>query len=275
MNPSFNILTDQSFEGPSKLVMQIGQQNVSFVVINDKSECTALTSYHYPADTDPAVADRILTDIIAQHPILEEAFQQTNIIYSYPSAVLVPEKWYDPTKKEELLQLQYGENRESVTRSEANIRNSFLNVFRVPKSIDRITSNIFSTAVYGHLYTLFPASSQENGGQILIIFGTNDFTTIVKKENDLLLAQQYAYKTPEDVAYYLLNICERFDLSVQEVQLHLYGMIDVQSNLYKELYKYFMHLAFASLPEQFTYPEAIKALPGHYFSHLFFLASCV
>ena len=53
------------------------------------------------------------------------------------------------------------------------------------------------------------------------------------------------------------------------------GMIDVDSSLYSELFKYFLNMEFAILPGNFNYADAIKEQPAHYFSHLFATALCV
>jgi hypothetical protein len=91
----------------------------------------------------------------------------------------------------------------------------------------------------------------------------------------LQVIQNFQYKVPEDAAYHLLNVCERFEVKANDTVLHLNGMIDPDSNLYNELYKYFLQTAFGTLPEIFTYNEEIKKYPEHYFSHLFELAACV
>jgi hypothetical protein len=51
-------------------------------------------------------------------------------------------------------------------------------------------------------------------------------------------------------------------------------MIDEDSALYQELFKYFPQMKFSGLPENFTYPKGLDAYPSHYFSNLFAIAAC-
>ena len=95
------------------------------------------------------------------------------------------------------------------------------------------------------------------------------------KEGKLQAIQTYPYKSPEDVAYYLLHLCESFEVVVNDTTVHLNGMISEDSNLYNEISKYFLNIQFESLPAGITYPEAMNEYPAHYFSHLFAIAPCV
>jgi hypothetical protein len=52
------------------------------------------------------------------------------------------------------------------------------------------------------------------------------------------------------------------------------GLIEKDSVLYKEIYKYFETIDFASLPAAYTYVEGITRQPPHYFSHIFAIDSC-
>ena len=87
--------------------------------------------------------------------------------------------------------------------------------------------------------------------------------------------QKFEYKTPEDVAYNLLNVCNSFESAVDETTLHISGLLDKVSTLYAEIYKFFRNIQFGKLPEGYTYNDEIKKYPSHFFSHLFALSSCV
>ena len=95
------------------------------------------------------------------------------------------------------------------------------------------------------------------------------------KNGRLQAIQTYQYKSPEDVAYYLLHLCESFDVVLNDSTVHLNGMITKNSTLYNEISKYFLNIQFEPLPAGITYPEAMSEYPAHYFSHLFAISPCV
>ena len=107
------------------------------------------------------------------------------------------------------------------------------------------------------------------------IFGIGQFTAMLIKEGKLQCIQSYSFKVPEDITFFLLQLCESFEISTEDVELQLNGMIDQKSNLFEELHNYFLTINFGTLPVNFTYPESINEHPEHYFSHLFQMIACV
>jgi hypothetical protein len=89
------------------------------------------------------------------------------------------------------------------------------------------------------------------------------------KDSKLILAQSFPYSTPEDVVYYLLKACQQFSLSQKEVSVHLSGLIDKQSSLFKELYQYFIHPEFREAGW-----NSGSEFPAHFFTSLNDLAQC-
>lgn len=98
---------------------------------------------------------------------------------------------------------------------------------------------------------------------------------MLHKEGRLQVIQDLPYQNPEDAAYHLLNVCQCFDMAADNVVLQLSGMIDVQSNLYAALYKYFLNIRLEVLPGDVSYNDEIDKYPPHFFSHLFAMALCV
>ncbi|MBK7346621.1 MAG: DUF3822 family protein [Chitinophagaceae bacterium] len=94
------------------------------------------------------------------------------------------------------------------------------------------------------------------------------------KNGKLQLLQYYAYGTAADMLYCLLNVCAQYDVSPASVSLVLYGLIEQNSNLYKEIYNYFLNVEMASLPEAISLSEEIKQHPPHFFAHLIIPALC-
>jgi hypothetical protein len=117
--------------------------------------------------------------------------------------------------------------------------------------------------------------SPQQAGTIFIDFKTDEFSVVVVRENKLLLCQTFAYTAPEDVLYYLLKCCQQLNLSQQRVQLCLSGLIEKDSALYRELYKYFINLEFESLAKEIKLTTALTIHPEHYYSSISKLAACV
>lgn len=131
----------------------------------------------------------------------------------------------------------------------------------------------FPKASYRHLVTaaLKTYNGFVSGDQVELQFSTRHFGLIVKKENSVHLAQIYPYKTPLDVVYFLLKVCQELELDQSTLQLVITGLIERGSALLIEINHYFLNIQF-STSQTFSVPET--DLPGYYFTSLHNLATC-
>ena len=105
--------------------------------------------------------------------------------------------------------------------------------------------------------------------------GADQFLVVVFKDKAIQLLQSYTYQTPDDVSYYLLSICNRFQISQDKVTLIVSGLLDEQSRLFQELLKYFLHVQWDQLPDNVQMDAVFSPYPSHYFSPLLKMALCV
>ena len=90
---------------------------------------------------------------------------------------------------------------------------------------------------------------------------------MLNKNGSLLFINTFSYNTNEDVLYILLNTCQQFE--AENIAVEISGMIEINSILAEEIYKYFSSVSFAKLPAGCNFSEEIQRLPSHYFSYLF------
>ena len=275
MNSAFNIFTPASDISLCNLLIKISSQEISYLITDDKNTCVALVIYHFAANTSYDKVANNLKEIVASQPLLQKPFKKVNFIYGFPEAILVPHKFISPTSNAALLELTFGDTSDSIVKSDFISSQNIHTVYRVPKQIDSMIAHLFAQADHRHLYTLLPDMVVASGNLLYCIFSPSHITIQLFKAGKLQIIQNFQYKIAADVSYHLLNVCQRFEVSVNDTVLYLNGMIDNPSGLYKELFTYFAHLHMADLPQNFIYNEEIRKFPSHYFSHLFQLASCV
>lgn len=275
MNPSFTIQSKDNLPRQSRLFIEISLWGISYVVIGEDKICMALICYHYPADRGLDQASIIIKQSVAANSILQEKFSKITIIYAFPTAMLVPKHFINSANIKELLELQQGDVSDAYIRSDFNYKEDIQTIYAVPKQIDAVLSYLFSADISMHQYGLLPILNTFTQQHLYCIFGIGQFTAMLIKEGKLQCIQSYNFKVPEDINYFLLQLCESFEIPVDDVELLLNGMIDQKSSLYEELHNYFLQIKFGSLPDNFTYPEGINQFPSHYFSHLFQMIACV
>lgn len=221
----------------------------------------------------------ILEEIIAGDEVLVHFAKQALVIYNFPGADLVPEKYYADSLKNSIARLTTGDIENDFIFDETVRDWNLHNIYRVSKDIHELCKEKLKGSQYWHLYTLILLSAKENnikGNNVArIIFYNDKFVAAYFRDKQLQLLQTFTYQTPEDVAYYLLLICRQFGVTQQEMVLNISGLIDTQSALYTELLKYFVEVNYEDVPEGFDTDGLLHDFPEHYFSPILKMSLCV
>lgn len=251
--------------------MRIGQQHVSFAV-TDKAASELYSLAYYTADEINA---DILSGVYSQYEEMRQPFYCVQICFDYPDSVLVPAEYHNENNGKSLVGTMYGNHTGLSVIGEPVKQWQLHNIYAVPTDVKNWIGRVFPSYRQAHHYTMalemMPGDSTDH---LLIDFTPTDFSFIVMKENKVLIAQTLAYTTPEDILYYLLKTCNQFSLSRGEVQLFISGMIEKESQLYRELYLYFLNVSFREQSWKINSPHA-DDYPAHYFTSLNDLARCV
>lgn len=251
----------------------MGKRFCSYAIVNKTSGEVNQLGFYSASDENE---ESILPAIIEAHPEFNGTFYEVVVGYYYPQTVLVPFKYYNYEEAATVLRQMNGITERSVLVSEPVSEWQINIVYNVPVSVYDFIKKQYPNHRSFHQYSLGIKSFIVEGtdGEIWLDIHADFFSVIAKNKSTLLLAQMYEYATPEDVIYRVLKICDQFSLSQQQVAIHLYGLVEKQSALYRELYKYFVNLSFAE-PGFGNIPALQNEYPSHYFTSLFNLASCV
>lgn len=266
MKTLFDIGTDVTREETHTLLLEIGSDHCY----------TAL--FHKPSNTIDRIQLHALDEFAIEEEVrnLLEPFKQAGlrnvvICSAFPQALLVPKKFF--TNGYVALSLVYDQPAQAYSHDTIP-EWQMVNAYSFPKPLFDFIKDSFANVYCFHAYT--PTIKIYNGyvadQQLLVHFSQTSFRVLLKADANIHLAQTYSYKTPHDVAYYLLKICYEFQISQQHVYLILSGLIEKASNLYDELRQYFTHIHFAQQPE-ISLPQSPH--PHYYFTSIYNLAACV
>lgn len=256
-------------------MLLVNPDSISSLIISDNEKFVSLHSYHLPQDAGAETTAIHLKQILSHENVLKNEVMDTHVVYGYPSAIMAPADMVNETSKKMMMELVYGELADTTLKTDDVQGSSIKTVYTVPKQVDSVISYLFSSDTGTHLYSLLPGIEGLYDDYLYCIFGSCYFTVMLIKAGKLQMIQTYHYKTPEDVAYYLLQVCQSFEMNTSEIRVDLNGMISASSNLYNGISKYFLNLEFGGLPQGFEYPDTIEDYPPHYFSHILALAKCV
>lgn len=263
----------------SQLLIEVGEKLFSYVVYHkEQNRFLALRQYNLDFTPGKTLLESLL-EIISGDELLQIQFKEAFIIYNYTDSNLLPSKFFHIELNQPITELVYGNARKGLMLSEKVNGWDMYNIYRVPREIHALLQRKFAAGNYWHYHTLLLSDGEVKASPdqqvIKMIMGADQFLVAVFKDKSIQLLQSYAYQTPDDVSYYLLAICNRFQVSQEKVVLIVSGLLDEQSRLYQELLKYFLHVQWDRLPDSVHLDAAFSQFPSHYFSPLLKMALCV
>jgi len=251
------------------LICEVTDDGFSYAIKN-QTDGTFTTVAVFEADKSAARENYSdsLRDLIEQIEVLKRHFKQVIIMFSFEDSVLIPFSMYSSLENEQVLKLIHGDLKEnSAVMTDLVTGSGVYNAYRVPKPVVNVVKSYFPHATTVHQYSVLLQQPQPTGHQLNVVFYPKRIVLHLYKNGRTVLINAYGYKRPEDVSYTLLNACQHFEM--ENVPVKISGLIEKESALYKELYKYFETIELAELPASHQYAADISQQPAHYFSHLF------
>jgi hypothetical protein len=272
LKPSFHIKPRAEHDAADSILLLIaGARHCSFAVMNYLSKELVEFGYYTAAadETD-------YSEFFHEKRLMNHRYYQTAIAYDANECVQIPSVVYKHEDGQTHLDAIYGRDVQVNIVAENFPALNLYNVYRMPSNLHATISRKFLSGKFWHLYTVVLKNiPKEQAESIYIDFKTDEFSLIILRHNKLLLCQTFIYTTPDDVLYYLLKCCQQLNLSQKQTKVFLSGLIEKDSVLYRELYKYFINLEFESLAKGIKLAEELSAHPQHYYSSISKLAACV
>ena len=274
MKTAFKILPAAGAENNINLLIEVGWEGASFVYYSmDPLKIEGLVIMQAEKNITAVELTNELEKLLQTEPHTE--FASCHICYDFKETNLVPASYFNESEVAGMMDCVTGIQADSITFSAPVDELNATNIFRINAAINNILHNKFPEAHFHHTHNLLLPLLQKQALQLFCIIYRNSIRVILFKENKLQLVRQFEYSTPSDVAYHLLNTCSLHQVSPSQIVLTLSGYIDKDSNLYDELYRYFLNIQLNELPAGVEITDAIAEMPAHFFSHLISLVPCV
>jgi prolyl oligopeptidase PreP (S9A serine peptidase family) len=270
----FDIHSTLVIVAADELLVEIAKNHIACLVkSHTNSQIAAVEIFELDSEQDWEDA---FYEMRTQSKILDRSYNLSKVYINMPEAVLIPIHKFNREFAADCLELMHGKNDTSILQTdvltpEPNVAISYLIPAHVVESINRNMLSVTYSHVYSSLVTQV-LSKQNASGNMLVQFYNSKMIVAIAKQGKLQIVQTFAYTTPEDVVYYLLNSCQQFEINAENVELEISGMIDLDSSLYAEVKKYFQHVTIANVPEYLIAANSLDEFPAHYFTPFYNLA---
>jgi len=274
MNTVFEIMPSSYDPEKCVLICEVSNEGFSYCIRNeDEKSYLGVAIYHFDS-TKPAVGFPIALQVLFhQHDIFSKQFKKVCVGFSVPQSVLIPFSMYARDKNQTLMNLMFGDlETNDVILTDIISEQSLYNTYRLSAATVDMIKNQFPDATMTHQYSLILKNFAGDTDRISVIFYTQKVVVNVFSGGKHLLLNSFDFTTANDISFILLNICKQ--LKIKKIHLVLSGLVEENSALYNEIYKYFDDIEFASFRQEYSYSEEIAKFPSHYFSHIFDIDSC-
>jgi Protein of unknown function (DUF3822) len=243
------------FETPGFDIEKLSQYQLSCEVSESSFSCSVIDmidnqtivseKYDFPESKEKNSISFYLSQIYATHDFLKSLrWKAIEIIIDNQSFTLVPTDLFKKEYTNQYLQLAKGtyimsdEELHTYTHEDLGIVNIY--------STDRELYNWFSGT-----YPLIDLKYQHKTSQMIdlaiftskaqtafLYFGNHHFTMVITANGALKFCNRFAYKTAQDLVYYVLFTMNELEIEPDEIILRLYGNIKEQTEDFDLLNQY-------------------------------------
>ena len=274
MKTVFEVLPETIEAEKCILLCELSSDSFSYAIRNEEeNKIVSVGVYQYEKTRPQSGFPIALQILFHQHKVLSEKFNKSCLIYSVPRNVLIPFTMYNSQKNTEVLNLVHGDLYAGETILNDIIPGQDMyNTYSVSKALNDTVFHQFPAIRGIHQFSALLKKEMSDGDKLSAIFYHEKVVVTLFKEGKFQLLNSYAYRTQEDVAYILLNICRQFD--VPDIPLEAFGFIEENSALYKSIYNYFTTVKLVKPSKEYQYEEGITQYPVHFFNHLYEFDVC-
>ncbi|HEY0299544.1 MAG TPA: DUF3822 family protein [Arachidicoccus sp.] len=215
--------------------------------------------------------ENVLSQVYAQSVFLKHDYKHIKIIWENAHAQYVPACFYNDSVSDAIDAF----TEKSLAKQKRLLKknDSFVIPFSVDEDKWQLLHKEFSHAEDSHKYYEIIhqsfASANDDKLHLLLIFYPNHFIITAQKNGKLQFINSFVFSSGTDVVYYLLNTAKQLNTSISESLVTLSGLIDGDSALFQEIYKYVPHIDVDSAENATFLKENFSEYPSHFFVPFF------
>ena len=231
-------------------------------------------------ETGKPVSVSDLNSLFEKDKIGTSSFVDVVLVHNCHEMVLVPAAVHQPEINSTIVQTIHGDLEDWEVMEDDVHQWELFNVYGWRPELLNAVSERFPQVrhvqfITGALRSLFKSLSIEKDQLIKLYFYQKEMVVVALKDSQLQIAQSFQFETPQDVIYHLLNLVDRLKLDLATLILEVSGLIDVNSETWKELNKFFIEVQLDELSNVNSDKSTEDSIPAHYYTPFLISPRCV
>lgn len=259
------------------LVMQVDKENLTLAILdNISNDFLAFESYHFRKSVSEAQMAEQIIRLCADHEWLTHRFKRADVIVNSEKFTIVPAAMFDSSAAKEYLSFNIPLTETDVVRNDilrqADARLIYALDQKLENALMKVSPSIHIRHQLSPLIEKVLSGTKNTGDKrVHAHIRQGQFDLIVSDNGKLLLANVYAYHTPEDFIYFLLFAAEQLKLNPEKFNLEISGEVEADSAIGIIANKYIRNVKFADRPAGVRFSEGFNQFPPQYHYNLFAL----
>lgn len=261
-----SITYGQSSALADTLVIEISSYEFYFCEVESEKNCPLfICSFPLDNKVNKSISEQLML-AINHFGFSKKTYKTVLVNEVNPQFTLCPTALYEPNNARTLLEFNCGDIGQQLILTD-DIHSTIKLIYTIDEVLKSTLDKLFPQHQLKHQITVLARLmlnteelSKEN---MLISIRDNSISVIVKQNQQLILANQYSIKTPEDVLYYVLFILEQYQLNPLTVALTVVGNMDTNSELIVSLKKYIKHIRLATGHKALNW-QYLTGMPQHF-----------
>ncbi len=250
------------------LFAEVGKSHCAFWIKLPGEKAMGSFEFFQFSIKDDAEYESVLLQVKAQSSIIKNG-GKLSAVYNTEECICVPAEFSNESFNKACLQTLFGTLPDPYFYHESRLENLHI-ACALPMQLHKAVNNVLTPATEVHQFLMMvkdleKESAEFNSSLIKLWIYTDHFIIGVHESKKLQLVQKRKYAAPDDVLYYLLNVCKQYGFNIDDVIIEASGMLDKQSSLYEMLHKYFLGFNIDNVPSG-TFDETVfHEFPLHFF----------
>ena len=252
-----------------KLHVEVGAAHIALTAFDEHNVASRnFEFYGFDADDD---FENVLSQVYTQSSFLKQEYKQVKIIWENARAQYVPAVFYNDSIED----IIYSFTEKSLAKQKRLLQknDSFVISFSVDDDKFNLLHKAFPQAEDAHKYYAiieqYFASSNDDKLHLIVIFYPDKCIIAARKNRQLQFINSVRFTSGTDVVYYLLNAAKQLDTGISDTLVTLSGLIDGDSVLFQEIYKYVPHIDVDAADNATFLKENFSEYPSHFFVPFF------
>ena len=266
---SVRIKGDIDLLSKNSLSILITQDGLSYSIYDEiDKKVQALVSMQFEANKTDEIRQFVETE-----GLKETQFENVNIVYATPNTTIVPDAIFDENSARDIYALNRRISPDDEIRYSRLPKSQTVIIFAAEKKITTLLDELFPH------YNMFPQSyplietgltktkisEKPNRTRVLVQIFENFFEILVIDKGQIANYNTYAYKTSNDILYFIINTFEQLGLSQEECEITFSGFIEQDDLAVMHLKKFVRTVYFESINSDYKYFYKFQEFVPHYF----------